>query len=324
MTTTSMTTPPSPDAANRPAAHARGLTRSYGTAGAQVHALRGVDLIIPTGRFTAIMGPSGSGKSTLMHCLAGLDQPTSGSVSVAGHPLTGLNDNDLTIFRRDHIGFVFQAFNLLPMLTAGQNILLPLELAGRRPDRQHYDEIVNVLGIGDRLGHLPSELSGGQQQRVAIARALITRPAIVFADEPTGNLDSTASAEVLGFLRRCVTEIGQTVVMVTHELEAAAYADDVVVLRDGQIARHLIEPVERDLLDALGTPGSAIATAGPSGSAIATALPSGSAIATALPSGSAIATAVSPGSAIATALPSGSAIATALPSGSAIATAGPR
>ncbi|GAA4702381.1 ABC transporter ATP-binding protein [Nocardioides conyzicola] len=230
------------------AASARALTRVYGHGDTAVHALRGVDLDLPAGRFTAIMGPSGSGKSTLMHCLAGLDTPTSGTVSVAGRALQDMDDTALTVFRREHVGFVFQSFNLLPMLTAGQNVLLPLELAGRRVDaeaRERYDLVVDVLGIRDRLGHRPSELSGGQQQRVAIARALVTRPDIVFADEPTGNLDSETSAEVLGFLRRSVRELGQTVVMVTHETDAAAYADDVVVITDGLAAdvRPVAEPV---------------------------------------------------------------------------------
>jgi putative ABC transport system ATP-binding protein len=221
------------------AASARDLTRVYGHGDTAVHALRGVDLDLPAGRFTAIMGPSGSGKSTLMHCLAGLDTPTSGTVTVAGRALQDMDDTALTVFRREHVGFVFQSFNLLPMLTAGQNVLLPLELAGRRVDaetRERYDLVVDVLGIRDRLGHRPSELSGGQQQRVAIARALVSRPDIVFADEPTGNLDSETSAEVLGFLRRSVRELGQTVVMVTHETDAAAYADDVVVITDGLAA----------------------------------------------------------------------------------------
>jgi putative ABC transport system ATP-binding protein len=221
------------------AASARDLTRVYGHGDTAVHALRGVDLDLPAGRFTAIMGPSGSGKSTLMHCLAGLDTPTSGTVTVAGRALQDMDDAALTVFRREHVGFVFQSFNLLPMLTAGQNVLLPLELAGRRVDaevRERYDLVVDVLGIRDRLGHRPSELSGGQQQRVAIARALVSQPDIVFADEPTGNLDSETSAEVLGFLRRSVRELGQTVVMVTHETDAAAYADDVVVITDGLAA----------------------------------------------------------------------------------------
>jgi putative ABC transport system ATP-binding protein len=232
-------------ATTRIAASTRGLTRVYGQGDAAVHALRGVDLDLPAGRFTAIMGPSGSGKSTLMHCLAGLDAPTGGTVEVAGRALQEMDDTALTVFRREHVGFVFQSFNLLPMLTAGQNVLLPLELAGRRVDadtRDRYDLVVDVLGLRDRLGHRPSELSGGQQQRVAIARALVTQPDIVFADEPTGNLDSETSAEVLGFLRRSVRELGQTVVMVTHELDAAAYADDVVVIADGRIRAHLVDP----------------------------------------------------------------------------------
>jgi putative ABC transport system ATP-binding protein len=233
------------------AASARGLTRTYGEGDSTVHALRGVDLDLPAGRFTAIMGPSGSGKSTLMHCLAGLDTATSGTVTVAGRDLAGLDDTALTLFRREHIGFLFQAFNLLPMLTAGQNILLPLELAGRAVDRERYDQVVGVLGLADRLGHLPSQLSGGQQQRVAIARALVTQPDIVFADEPTGNLDSEASAEVLGHLRRSVRELGMTVVMVTHELGAAAYADDVVVIHDGAVSAHLTDPGQDELVAAL-------------------------------------------------------------------------
>jgi putative ABC transport system ATP-binding protein len=237
-----MTTPtlPGTDLAGTDlAASTRGLTRVYGQGDTAVHALRGIDLDLPAGRFTAIMGPSGSGKSTLMHCLAGLDTPTSGTVTVAGRDLQDMDDTALTVFRREHVGFVFQSFNLLPMLTAGQNVLLPLELAGRRVDaevRERYDLVVDVLGIRDRLGHRPSELSGGQQQRVAIARALVSQPDIVFADEPTGNLDSETSAEVLGFLRRSVRELGQTVVMVTHETAAAAYADDVVVITDGLAA----------------------------------------------------------------------------------------
>ncbi|KQY62670.1 ABC transporter ATP-binding protein [Nocardioides sp. Root140] len=239
----------------RTAATARGLTKTYGVGThAEVHALRGVDLDLPAGRFTAIMGPSGSGKSTLMHCLAGLDQPTPGTVEVAGVTLESLDDTALTKFRRDHVGFVFQSFNLLPMLTAGQNILLPLELAGRkvgREERARFEMVVDVLGLADRTGHLPSQLSGGQQQRVAIARALVAQPAIVFADEPTGNLDSTASAEVLDFLRHSVRELGQTVVMVTHELDAAAYADDVLVIADGAIRTHLTTPTRDELVAAL-------------------------------------------------------------------------
>ncbi|QCX26194.1 ABC transporter ATP-binding protein [Nocardioides jishulii] len=253
MSTTTTSSPSLPASGDgvRLAARATGLTKTYGRGDNVVHALRGVDLEVPRGRFTAIMGPSGSGKSTLMHCLAGLDAVTSGDVEVAGRRLTGLDDTALTLFRREHIGFVFQAFNLLPMLTAGQNILLPLELAGRAVDRERYEAVVELLGLGERIGHRPSELSGGQQQRVAIARALVADPAIVFADEPTGNLDSDASAEVLGHLRRSVHEGGMTVVMVTHDLEAAAYADDVVVLHDGAISAHLVEPDVDQLTAAL-------------------------------------------------------------------------
>ncbi|MGL5850834.1 MAG: ABC transporter ATP-binding protein [Phycicoccus sp.] len=239
------------------AASARDLTRTYGTGDTAVHALREVDLDLAVERLTAIMGPSGSGKSTLMHCLAGLDTPTSGTVTVGGVDLQALSDTELTVFRREHVGFVFQAFNLLPMLDARQNILLPLELAGCRVDSEHLAQVVDTLGLADRLAHRPHELSGGQQQRVAIARALVSAPDVVFADEPTGNLDSEASAEVLGFLRRSVRELGQTVVMVTHEIEAATYADDVVVIRDGRVADHLLGPAREELLAALHTPAGA-------------------------------------------------------------------
>ena len=220
------------------AASARDLTKTYGRGETQVHALRGVDLDLPRGRFTAIMGPSGSGKSTLMHCLAGLDQATSGTVTVAGTDLGSLDDDALTVFRRKHVGFVFQSFNLLPMLTALQNILLPLELGDGLDDavRERARALADTLGVADRLGHRPAELSGGQQQRVAIVRALITEPDLLFADEPTGNLDSTTSAEVLDHLRRSARELGQTVVMVTHDHEAATYADHVVTMQDGRIA----------------------------------------------------------------------------------------
>jgi putative ABC transport system ATP-binding protein len=220
------------------AASARGVTKTYGRGDTEVHALRGVDLDLPRGRFTAIMGPSGSGKSTLMHCLAGLDQAGGGTVTVAGTELGALDDDALTTFRRKHVGFVFQSFNLLPMLTAEQNILLPLELDGARIDdatRERARTLAETLGVADRLGHRPAELSGGQQQRVAIARALVTQPDLLFADEPTGNLDSTTSAEVLEHLRRSVRELGQTVVMVTHDRDAANYADDVVTMQDGLI-----------------------------------------------------------------------------------------
>jgi putative ABC transport system ATP-binding protein len=216
---------------------ARDVSRTFGEGEAAVRALDGVTVDFPEGKFTAIMGPSGSGKSTLMHCLAGLDRPTSGSVSVDGTDLGPLDDGELTELRRDKIGFVFQFFNLVPVLTAEENILLPLSLAGRKPDRQRVDQLVAAVGIGGRLSHRPSELSGGEQQRVAIARALASNPAVVFADEPTGNLDSKSSDEVLALLRRAVDELGQTVVMVTHDAHSASIADRIVVLVDGRIVR---------------------------------------------------------------------------------------
>jgi len=213
------------------------LSRTFGKGEAAVRALVDVSVDFPTGGFTAIMGPSGSGKSTLMHLLAGLDSPTSGSVAVDGTELSGLDDGALTRLRRDRLGFVFQSYNLVPVLSAAENILLPFTLAGLEPDRVWFDELVSAVGIGDRLTHLPSELSGGQQQRVAVARALIRKPAVVFADEPTGNLDSSASAEVLALLRRAADEFGQTIVMVTHDAAAAACSDRLVVLADGRIVR---------------------------------------------------------------------------------------
>ncbi len=211
------------------------LVRRYGEGEAAVDALAGVSVAFAAGRYAAIMGASGSGKSTLMHCLAGLDRPTEGTVVVAGVELSTLDDRRLTDLRRDKIGFIFQSFNLLPVLTAEENILLPLSIAGRRPDRDWYERLVDTVGLGDRLTHRPSELSGGQQQRVAVARALVSRPAVVFADEPTGNLDSRASAEVLALLRQAVDELGQTVIMVTHDQQAADVADRLVVLSDGLV-----------------------------------------------------------------------------------------
>ena len=252
--TSARPSPPPPSPEREVAAAARGLSRTYGSGSTAVRALHEVDLDLPRGRFTAVMGRSGSGKSTLMHCLAGLDRPSAGTVTIAGTTITGLGDDDLTRFRRDHLGFVFQAFNLLPMLTARQNVLLPLELGGRRVDRDvraRLDHVVEVLDLVDRLDHRPGELSGGQQQRVAIARALVSEPDLVFADEPTGNLDSETSAEVLALLRRGVHELGQTVVMVTHELEAAAHADDVVVLADGRVREHLTAPDAETVTQAL-------------------------------------------------------------------------
>ncbi len=234
-----------------PASRARGLTKVYGSGAAAVRALDGVDVDVAQGAFTAIMGPSGSGKSTLMHLLAGLDEATSGTVHLGDTEITSLGDDALTRLRRDRIGFVFQSFNLLPMFTAEQNILLPLDLAGRAPDRAWFDTLVSTLGLRERLTHRPSELSGGQQQRVAIARALITQPEVVFADEPTGNLDSRAGAEVLSFLRRSVRELGRTVVMVTHDPTAAAYADRVLLLADGHIAGDIADPTPESVLSGL-------------------------------------------------------------------------
>jgi putative ABC transport system ATP-binding protein len=234
-----------------PAASARALTKVYGAGDTAVTALDGLTVDIDAQRFTAIMGPSGSGKSTLMHCLAGLDSPTRGQVLLGATDLTRLRDGELTKVRRERIGFVFQAYNLLPTLSAKDNIALPLELGGRRPDRDWLDTLVDVLGLADRLTHRPSELSGGQQQRVAVARALVGRPDVVFADEPTGNLDSRSGAEVLGFLRRSVRELGQTVVMVTHDPIAASYADRVLLLADGRLAGELADPTPESVLDTL-------------------------------------------------------------------------
>ncbi|MEA2332266.1 MAG: putative transport system ATP-binding protein [Thermoleophilaceae bacterium] len=211
------------------------VRRRYGEGAAAVDALAGVSVSFERGRFSAIMGPSGSGKSTLMHILAGLDRPTDGSVVLDGVEITDLDDGDLTKLRRDKLGFIFQFFNLIPVLTAEENIVLPLSIAGRKVDEVWLRQLVDTVGLGDRLTHRPSELSGGQQQRVAVARALISKPAVVFADEPTGNLDSKASEEVLRLLRQSVDDLGQTVVMVTHDPEAASYADRLVVLRDGRI-----------------------------------------------------------------------------------------
>jgi putative ABC transport system ATP-binding protein len=211
------------------------LSRRYGEGEAAVDALTDVTVAFPEGRFAAIMGPSGSGKSTLMHILAGLDRPTSGSVRIADVELNRLNDNELTMLRRERVGFIFQTFNLLPVLSAEENILLPLSIAGRRPDRAWFDRLIDTVGIRDRLTHRPAELSGGQQQRVAVARALISRPSVVFADEPSGNLDSKSSNDVLALLRQAVDDFGQTVVMVTHDAHAASFADRLLLLADGRI-----------------------------------------------------------------------------------------
>ena len=235
----------------RTALEATDLVKTYGSGDTAVRALDGVTVAFAAGEFTAIMGPSGSGKSTLMHCLAGLDTPASGSVRIGGTEISGLGDRALTLLRRRRVGFVFQSFNLLPTLTAEQNIRLPLELAGRKPDPEWWDAVIASLGLADRLRHRPSQLSGGQQQRVACARALITRPDVVFADEPTGNLDSKSGAEVLGFLRESVRELGQTVVMVTHDPVAASYAGRVLFLADGRVSGEMSAPTPQSVLDYL-------------------------------------------------------------------------
>ena len=230
----------------------RHLTKTYGSGDARVFALRDVSIAFERGKFSAIMGPSGSGKSTLMHCLAGLDRVSDGVVSMGDEELTSLNDTRLTMLRRHRIGFVFQSFNLLPAFTAEENILMPLTLAGtRKPDREWFQRLTHTLGIDDRLHHRPAELSGGQQQRVAIARALLPRPDVIFADEPTGNLDSRSGTQVLGFLQQSVRELGQSIVMVTHDPLAAAYADRVVLLADGQLAGDIINPTADIVIDAL-------------------------------------------------------------------------
>ncbi len=241
-----------PAAPPRPAAaRAVGLRKVYGEGDAAVEALSGVSLELAAGEFTAIMGPSGSGKSTLLHCLAGLDVPTDGQVFIGDVDLTQLNDKRLTELRRDKVGFVFQAFNLVPTLTAGENITLPLDIAGRAVDKAWLDEVVSTIGLGDRLSHRPSQLSGGQQQRVAGARAMVSRPEIVFADEPTGNLDSHSGAELLGFLRSAVKDHGQTIVMVTHDANAASYADRIVFLGDGHVVDEMRDPTPDRILDRL-------------------------------------------------------------------------
>jgi putative ABC transport system ATP-binding protein len=230
---------------------ARDLHRRYGEGDTAVDALKGVSLDVHRGKLTAVMGPSGSGKSTLMHILAGLDKPTSGSVTIEGIEITTLGDTDLTKLRRRHIGFIFQFFNLLPMLNAEENVVLPLSIAGEKPDKAWVDELMTKLGIADRSSHRPSELSGGQQQRVAIARALVSRPTVVFADEPTGNLDSTTSGEILDQLRDSVDQLGQTLVMVTHDARAAEKADRVLFLADGRIVRELPRSNAHDILVAM-------------------------------------------------------------------------
>jgi putative ABC transport system ATP-binding protein len=233
------------------AVSATALTRTYGEGDSAVHALQGVTLQVPAGQFTAVMGPSGSGKSTLMHLLAGLDTPDAGSVHIAGEDITRMNDRELTRLRRLHIGFVFQSFNLLPTLSAQENVLLPLAISGRKPEPGKVDALMERMGLAERRHHRPSQLSGGQQQRVAVARALVTRPTVLFADEPTGNLDSAAGAEVLALLRDAVDTDGQTTVMVTHDARAAASADRVLFLADGRIVADLQAPTEEAILAAL-------------------------------------------------------------------------
>ena len=228
---------------------ARDLVRHYGDGDCAVEAVAGVSLEVPAGQFTAVMGASGSGKSTLMHLLAGLDRPTSGSVEIGGEELGGMSDKQLTMLRRRHIGFVFQAFNLVPTLTAEENVTLPLAIAGRKPEAGWIDHVIERVGLTDRRTHRPAELSGGQQQRVAVARALASEPTVLFADEPTGNLDSRSGAEVLGFLRRAVDTMGQTVVMVTHDPTAAAYADRVLFLADGRLVDEMADPTAASVLD---------------------------------------------------------------------------
>jgi putative ABC transport system ATP-binding protein len=240
-----------PRAALASVVSATNVVRRYGEGDTAVDALRGVSVEIEAGRLTAVMGPSGSGKSTLMHILAGLDKPTSGEVTVAGVDITDLDDDALTLLRRDHIGFIFQFFNLLPMLTGAENIALPLKLAGGRPDEAWLTELVDRVGLRERLSHRPSELSGGQQQRVAVARALVSRPTVMFADEPTGNLDSTTSGEILALLRHSVDALGQTTVMVTHDAHAAAIADRVLFLADGDVVRDVGRCSAHDILELL-------------------------------------------------------------------------
>ena len=249
MTVITLPAPTDAPSTFRPAAAAAQATKVYGRGDNAVHALAGVDVEFATGRFTAIMGPSGSGKSTLMHSLAGLDTLTSGAVYVGDTDLSTLNDKQLTTLRRDRIGFIFQAFNLVPTLTALENIALPMRLAKRKPDREWLSAVIDTVGLGARVDHRPSELSGGQQQRVAVARALVSRPAIIFADEPTGNLDSHTGAEILSFMRRAVREMGQTIVMVTHDPVAASYADRAVFLADGRIVDDMANPTSDRVFD---------------------------------------------------------------------------
>lgn len=235
--------------ATRLAARVENAQKIYGTGDAAVHALAGLSVEFERGHFTAIMGPSGSGKSTLLHCVAGLDELTSGAVYIGDTELGSLNDRQLTLLRREKVGFIFQAFNLIPTLSAAENITLPLDIAGEQPDEAWYQQVVETVGLADRLSHRPTELSGGQQQRVAAARALVSRPEIIFADEPSGNLDSTSAGELLGFMEQAVKDLGQTIVMVTHDPAAASYADRIVFLADGQVVGELLDPTQETVLD---------------------------------------------------------------------------
>lgn len=249
MTTMLTATPPVPSLDAATAAAAVNVSKIYGKGDTEVRALDDISVSFGEGQFTAIMGPSGSGKSTLMHCLAGLDTVTSGSILIGDTDLSTLNEKALTLLRRDRVGFIFQAFNLVPTLSAMENITLPMDLAGRTPDQAWLDQVIETVGLQNRTDHRPNELSGGQQQRVAVSRALASRPEIIFADEPTGNLDSTTGAEILDFMRRAVRELGQTIVMVTHDPVAASYADRVVFLADGTIVDEVFEPTPDTVLD---------------------------------------------------------------------------
>jgi putative ABC transport system ATP-binding protein len=244
-----MTTGSAPSTVGLAAARIDGGTKLYGSGDTEVRALDDVSEVFEQGKYTAIMGPSGSGKSTLLHCIAGLDELTSGQVYIGDVDLGTLGDKDLTLLRREKVGFVFQSFNLIPTLSAKENVLLPLLIAGEKEDTPWFDQVIGILGLGDRLSHKPSELSGGQQQRVAAARALVSRPDIIFADEPSGNLDSTSAAELLDFMRRAVKEFGQTIVMVTHDPAAASYADRIVFLEDGRIVDEMHDPTPDAVID---------------------------------------------------------------------------